>query len=130
MEMGIESSEPRLKTGRFEGMVTPKVAPWLRAVGAVAFFALGALYLWLGGRWWLGLALLLAPDLAFIGFAFGVRAGVAAYNAVHLPLVPAALLVIAVVIGSRLAVLLMLVWLAHIGMDWAAGYGLKRVRRP
>ena len=99
----------------------------MRVAGAAALIAAGALYWWLGGGWGMGLALLLAPDLAFVVFVFGVKPGVAAYNAVHRPLVPIALLALALVTRLRLGVLLALIWLAHIAMDRAAGYGLREV---
>jgi len=126
MEVDGSMERKAIAGGRFEGVVTPPLAPWIRVAGVVGLVAVAAAYLWLGGTWWVGLALLLAPDLAFIGFAFGPRPGVAAYNAVHRPVVPAVLLVVALVLGSQPAALLMLIWLAHIAMDRAAGYGLKR----
>ena len=129
MEVDGSRQTVNVGSGRFAGVVTPPLAARVRVAGAIAFFAIAAAYLWLGGSWWVGLALLLGPDLAFLGFAFGPRAGVGAYNAVHRPVVPAALLVIALVLGSLPAVLLMLIWLAHIAMDRAAGYGLKQAPR-
>jgi hypothetical protein len=100
-----------------------------RLAGAALLVSAAALYFWLGGAWWLGLALLFAPDLAAAGFAFGSGFGVTAYNATHRPIVPLALLGVGLVAGSRLAVLLALIWLGHIGMDRAVGYGLKDIVR-
>jgi hypothetical protein len=97
MEVDGSRQTVNVGSGRFAGVVTPPLAARVRVAGAIAFLAIAAAYLWLGGSWWVGLALLLGPDLAFLGFAFGPRAGVAAYNAVHRPVVPAALLVIALV---------------------------------
>ncbi|MFI5281650.1 MAG: DUF4260 family protein [Candidatus Dormibacterales bacterium] len=99
----------------------------MRVAGAAALIAAGFVYWSLGGGWGLALALLLAPDLAFAAFLFGVKPGVAAYNAVHRPIVPIALLAVGLVTGLRLAALLALIWVAHIAMDRAAGYGLREV---
>ena len=97
----------------------------LRLEGAAVLVAAVALYYDSGGSWWLLAALLLAPDLGAIGFAFGPRAGAASYDATHVEAVPLALAVGGHLGGSDLAVQLGLIWLAHIGMDRAIGYGLK-----
>ena len=69
--------------------------------------------------------LLLAPDVAMIGYLGGTRVGAVVYNVFHTYLPPAALAVVGIVVGSRLLVLLALIWFAHIGMDRMFGYGLK-----
>ena len=126
MEIRVTSPQQARRTNRFDGVASRPVAPLARAGGAAGLAAAAAIYFWLGGAWWLALALLLAPDLAFVGFAVSTRFGVAAYNSAHRPLVPATLTVLALVAGSRIVVLLMLIWLGHIAMDRAAGYGLKQ----
>jgi hypothetical protein len=83
------------------------------------------LYFDAGYPWWLFVVLLLAPDLGMIGYGFGERAGAATYDAAHLEALPLALAVGGHLRGSTLAVQLGLIWLAHIGMDRAVGYGLK-----
>jgi hypothetical protein len=69
--------------------------------------------------------LALAPDISFLGYLAGARAGAAAYNALHTTVGPLALGVTGVLTGTALAVQLALVWLAHIGFDRLLGYGLK-----
>ena len=108
-------------------MITVRPSVAVRVLGGLAFAAVAALYLALGGSWWAGLLLLFLPDLAFLGVLAGPAVGVAAYNAAHRPLVPALLLLLATLLVSRPIALLMLIWLAHIAMDRAAGYGLKKV---
>ena len=49
----------------------------------------------------------------------------AAYNVAHTYVLPVALAAIGVLAGSDLAVELGLIWLMHIGVDRAIGYGLK-----
>jgi Domain of unknown function (DUF4260) len=99
----------------------------LRIAGAAVFFAVAFVYVRLGGGWAMALALLLAPDLSFLGFVLGVKQGVVAYNSVHRPIVPLLLLAAGLIVSSRLVLLLALIWLAHIAMDRAAGYGLREV---
>jgi hypothetical protein len=70
-------------------------------------------------------ALILAPDLSFVGYAFGPRVGAIAYDAVHTELFPISLVTVGVVAGSSVATKVALIWLAHIGTDRLFGYGLK-----
>ncbi len=97
----------------------------LRAEGFCELLVLLALYGRLGGSWWLFGALFLAPDIGFLGYLAGPRAGAAAYNALHVVLAPAALGLIAWAVGWPLGVSLALIWAAHIQFDRALGYGLK-----
>jgi hypothetical protein len=127
MESATIRPTPISMAGRPQGFRTQAVPLAMRVVGAAVLLAAGALYFWLGGAWWLALVLLLAPDLAFLAFALGARQGVAAYNAAHRPIVPWVVMVAGLVAGSRLALLLALIWIGHIGMDRAAGYGFKTV---
>jgi hypothetical protein len=69
--------------------------------------------------------LFLVPDLSMLGYLGGTRLGAATYDTAHTSVLPIALGVLGVVAGRDTAVQLALVWLAHIGMDRALGYGLK-----
>ena len=69
--------------------------------------------------------LLFTPDLSMLGYAAGPRVGGAVYNVFHTYPLPAALAACGLVGGSTWAVAAALVWLGHIGMDRALGYGLK-----
>lgn len=71
------------------------------------------------------LLLFLAPDLSFLGYLAGPRAGALTYNAVHTEAVPLAIAAIGVIGGSAVAMQIGLIWLAHIGLDRLLGYGLK-----
>jgi uncharacterized membrane protein YdbT with pleckstrin-like domain len=97
----------------------------LRVEGAVVAIAAVTLYFYAEFPWWLLLVLALAPDLSMIGFAAGQRVGTATYNAAHTYAVPVALGVIGVFAETDLAIQVALVWIAHIGVDRAIGYGLK-----
>ncbi|MBL8584887.1 MAG: DUF4260 domain-containing protein [Rhizobiaceae bacterium] len=88
------------------------------AIGCVVAFR------WLDGGWGLFALLILAPDLAMVGYAFGPRIGALCYNAVHTTLGPAVLALAAVVFGPA-ALKIALIWVTHIAVDRALGYGLK-----
>lgn len=91
------------------------------ALGAVAI----ALYWQSGASWWLFAALILVPDLTFIFYLRGPKAGALAYNAAHSWIGP----LLAGAIGwfwlQPVLISLALIWAAHIGIDRALGYGLK-----
>jgi hypothetical protein len=100
----------------------------LRAEGLGLLAAAAVGYGALGASWWLFAALLLLPDLAMLGYLAGPRIGALCYNAAHTTLGPAALGLVAWVTGAPLAGAVALVWAAHVGLDRAAGYGLKYAR--
>jgi hypothetical protein len=90
------------------------------AAVAIGFYAAG------DGSWLLFALLILAPDLAMLGYLAGPRAGAAAYNAAHVLIWPALLLAAGVLVEEwPLAVEVALIWIAHIAVDRAMGYGLK-----
>ena len=91
------------------------------AVGAAAL----ALYFDGDHPWWLLVVLILAPDLAMLGYAAGPRVGAAAYDLAHTYVGPLALGAVGVLAGDDTCVALALIWAAHIGIDRALGYGLK-----
>lgn len=83
------------------------------------------LYFHAGYPWWLLLALALAPDLSMVGYLAGRRVGALAYDAAHTFALPLALAAAGAVADADLAIEVGLIWLAHIGVDRAIGYGLK-----
>lgn len=89
------------------------------AVAAIFGFSLA------GGSWKLFLLLILVPDLGMLGYLAGPRVGGLAYNAVHLLVWPAVLILTGVLLPQQLALQVGLIWLAHIAVDRAMGYGLK-----
>ncbi|MDP9490625.1 MAG: DUF4260 domain-containing protein [Actinomycetota bacterium] len=96
---------------RLEGMAI--------AVGSVVLYADG------DHSWWLLVLLALAPDVAFIAYALGTAAGAAAYNLTHNLVFPTAVGTAGVLTDSGWAIAVALIWLVHIGVDRAIGYGLK-----
>jgi len=77
------------------------------------------------GNWLLFVLLILAPDLAALGYLAGTRVGAATYNVAHISLLPALLAGYGWWADSSVAISLALLWLTHIGVDRALGYGLK-----
>ena len=108
-----------------DGIVRSGPRMLLRAEGAVLLALAVFGYARSGRSWWLFLVLLLAPDVSAVGYLAGKRLGAATYNAAHTYLGPAVLLTIGTIDRSPLLLSLGFVWFAHIGMDRAAGYGLK-----
>ncbi len=100
-------------------------AVFLRIEGAATLVAAVILYVHADYQWWLFLALLLAPDLGAIGYLGGPRIGAAVYDTAHLDALPIVLVVGGVLADNDLCLQLALIWLAHIGMDRALGFGLK-----
>lgn len=97
----------------------------LRIEGLAALAAAATAYWLVGGNWWLFAALLLAPDLSFFAYSAGQKAGARVYNLAHNYAVPAVLGAIGWFGAMPLAIDFALIWIAHIGMDRALGYGLK-----
>jgi hypothetical protein len=97
----------------------------LHLEGAALLAAATAAFFVLGGTWWVFLLLLFAPDLGMLGYLAGPRTGAQVYDAVHTTVAPLALLGLSLLAGAPFVTGLALIWLAHIGMDRAVGYGLK-----
>jgi hypothetical protein len=94
------------------------------ALGSIAI----VLYARQDASWWLFAGLILAPDLSFLGYLAGPRAGAIVYNAAHTLVVPIALALAGLFLPASILVAIALIWIAHIGVDRALGYGLKYAR--
>jgi hypothetical protein len=97
----------------------------LHTEGVAVAAAAIVVYFHAGYPWWLLLALALAPDLSLLGYLGGLRTGAQVYNAAHTYVLPVALATAGLVADADRAVQVGLIWLAHIGVDRAVGYGLK-----
>ena len=111
------SSSPFAVTG------VPRVL--LRLEGLAAIGAAVWAYQLSGGNWGWFAVLLLVPDLSMFAYLAGPRAGAIAYNAVHTYIGPGLLAALAWVTHASWFASLALIWIAHIGIDRALGYGLK-----
>jgi Domain of unknown function (DUF4260) len=107
------------------GSVTGGVRLLLRLEGLTLFLGMTLLYAVWGGSWWIYLLLFLAPDLSFAGYVIGPREGATIYNAAHSYMAPIALMTAGFAIAAPLMLSIAMIWLAHIGIDRALGYGLK-----
>ena len=107
------------------GMTQGAVRNWLRLEGLAAFVAGLALYGVSGGNWLLVIPLLLLPDLSAAGYLVSPRFGTFTYNAVHNWVPGLAVLGLGFALGAPAVQLVGAILIAHVGMDRAAGYGLK-----
>ena len=99
--------------------------PLLCLEGAAVFALALAAYHLNHGSWGLFALLFLVPDASMIGYFANARFGATVYNAVHTYVGPLLMGAYGTATDHRTAVLLALVWAAHIGMDRAIGAGLK-----
>jgi hypothetical protein len=97
----------------------------LHIEGLAMLVTAGLFYAHLRGDGLLFALLLFVPDAAMIGYLATPRLGSITYNAVHTITVPIVFGLLALAAGWQLGVLLALIWVAHIGVDRALGYGLK-----
>ena len=96
----------------------------LRAEGLMLLAVAVTLYVRGGYSGPLFAALFLVPDLSFLGYLAGPRAGALAYNTAHSSIGPFGLAIMATV-ALPAAGPYALIWMAHIGVDRTLGYGLK-----
>ena len=107
------------------GVVSGGVRILLRLEGLTLFIGMTLLYAVWGGSWWVYVILFLAPDLSFIAYLSGPKFGAMIYNAAHCYMAPMVLMTTGFGTASPLVLSVALVWLAHIGIDRALGFGLK-----
>ena len=107
------------------GCVTGGVRTLLRLEGLAVLTAAVFLYWRMGFSWSEFALLFLTPDLSFIAYLLGPRAGSVAYNAAHSSNGAIGLAVAAVTLNQSTLLAVALIWLAHIEFDRALGYGLK-----
>ncbi|WP_081752446.1 DUF4260 domain-containing protein [Kallotenue papyrolyticum] len=115
------------KRGPADGLPINRPAWLLRGEGAALLALALILYRQTGASWLLFALVLFVPDLARLGYLAGPRLGAIAYNTLHTTILPLLLLGWGGLDRSPppLLAAVALVWLAHIGMDRALGYGLK-----
>ena len=107
------------------GAVTGTVRILLQLEGLALLASMVLVYALWGGSWWIFALLLLLPDISLAAYLAGPGTGAIVYNAAHSTVIPAALAALGLALSQPLMVSLAIIWLAHIGMDRAVGYGLK-----
>jgi len=112
-------------SGGATGAATGGLLTLLRLEGLTLFVGMTLLYAVWEGSWWVYALLFLAPDLSFLGYLAGPKAGAILYNAAHSYMAPMALMTTGFALSSPLVLSIAMIWLAHIGLDRALGFGLK-----
>ncbi|MCK1300707.1 DUF4260 domain-containing protein [Bradyrhizobium sp. 24] len=107
------------------GAATGGVNILLRLEGLTLFVGMVMLYWAWDGSWLVFALLFFVPDLSFLAYLSDAKLGAMVYNAAHSYMAPVALLTLGFGLASPLTLSIALIWLAHIGIDWALGYGLK-----
>ncbi|TMK43944.1 MAG: DUF4260 family protein, partial [Alphaproteobacteria bacterium] len=97
----------------------------LRLEGLTLFAGMTLLYAIWGGSWWVYAVLFLLPDLSFAAYLADAKTGAIVYNAAHSYMAPVALMTTSFAFASPLWLSIAMIWMAHIGIDRALGYGLK-----
>lgn len=78
-----------------------------------------------GFDWWWLLLLFLVIDVSMVGYLISPLAGAVTYNMGHSIIGPVVLLSIYLIHGQQWELFIALIWLFHIFVDRALGYGLK-----
>lgn len=95
----------------------------LRFESALILIALGFAYWLMHGNWIIFIVLLLAPDLAMVGYLRNTTVGAWCYNAAHTYV---GAIMLALLSFWNIALLpFAVIWAAHVAFDRALGYGLK-----
>lgn len=107
------------------GATSAQPTTLLRLEGLALLVAAVWVFVDSGESWWMFGLLLLVPDVTMVGYLHSAELGAATYNLGHTSVGPALLLSWAVISGSSFVVGIGAIWLAHVGFDRLAGYGLK-----
>jgi Domain of unknown function (DUF4260) len=104
-------------------LMRPKV---LLYVEGAALFG-GCLYFYhlQGFAWWIFAVLFLWPDLLMVGYIWNTKFGSGLYNLAHTETLPIAIGILSLAAHRQASLAFSLIWLAHIGLDRALGFGLK-----
>jgi hypothetical protein len=113
------------ETTEATGAVTGGLRTMLRLEGLALFAGMTLLYAVWGGSWWVYFVLFPAPDLSFIAYLAGPRFGAMIYNTMHSYLIPIPLMTLGFGLEAPLLLSIAIIWLSHIGVDRALGYGMK-----
>jgi hypothetical protein len=107
------------------GFAADGVRVVLRFEGLAVFAVALLLYAHAGFSWPLFALLFLAPDLSMLAYLAGPRVGAFGYNLMHTYTLAVALVLSGFAGDAPGLTATGLIWIAHIGLDRALGYGLK-----
>ena len=101
-----------------------KVKVILRLEGLLTLLSSIFAYYTLEYSWKRFFILFFPSDISFVGYLIGGRFGAFAYNLVHSYILP---IILGIIIWCSQAEVsyLVLIWVAHVGLDRFLGYGLK-----
>jgi hypothetical protein len=105
------------------GLSQPRLL--LHLEGLALLITVGIIYGQISGDWLLFAVLLFVPDVSMLGYMVNKSVGATVYNLGHFVGLPLALAGIGVMTAQPTLVSIALIWLAHIALDRAAGYGFK-----
>ncbi|WP_332650211.1 DUF4260 domain-containing protein [Lysinibacillus sp. 54212] len=98
---------------------------WIRKEYIIGFICIFIIYIGLDYSILLFFMLLLVPDVSMVGYVMNTKIGVLLYNIVHHLSLPTILLTICIRFNIDPLIPISLIWIAHILMDRALGFGLK-----
>ena len=107
------------------GAATGGVRDLLRWEGLALFVGMTLFYFLSGAPWQAYALLFFVPDLSMLGYLAGPRIGATLYNAAHITIGPLLLALVGLALAEPAIGPVSLIWLAHIGLDRALGYGIK-----
>ena len=103
--------------------ISPRVL--LHLEGAFIFLTSCVLYGWFHFSWGMFALLILTPDICMLAFLANKRAGTLCYNLVHTYSLPLLVFLALLCLGKTEDCWIVLIWVAHIGVDRLLGYGIK-----
>ena len=110
---------------RIGGVQNMHLRNWVKWEYIIAFFSICIVYIHWDFSIVLFLLLLLVPDISMIGYLLNTRMGAIIYNIGHHIGLASILLTISIVFNLTIPIQIAMIWLAHIFMDRAFGFGLK-----
>ena len=116
---------PNIIINENSGAATGGVRDVMRWEGVALFVGTTLFYVFSGSPWQAYAILFFVPDLTFLAYLAGPRIGAVVYNAAHVTIGPMVLAMLGLVFAEPALGSVALIWLAHIGLDRALGYGLK-----
>lgn len=96
---------------------------------AVAAVLVMAFYVIVGGfDWWWLFILFLVVDISAVGYFINSKVGALTYNLGHSLVGPGVIALLYIMLREEALLFITLVWLFHIFVDRALGYGLKHTK--
>ncbi|MGO2369278.1 MAG: DUF4260 domain-containing protein [Serratia sp. (in: enterobacteria)] len=105
--------------------LTPAMRTLLRLEALLVLILSVAIYHYQHYSGWLFAGCFLLPDISFIAYALGKKAGAIGYNIAHSYIGPILCGLVFVWLQQPFWLITALIWCAHIGFDRTLGYGLK-----